>query len=140
MISFERFIPETGGMPIYLQIIRYIKRGMVAGVIADGDEVPSRRILSATLGINPNTVQKAYRMLEAEGLMISRTGAKSVISLSPEALFGVREEVLREDARRAVRLFRAAGLDMAEAEAMIRQYWDDPGDPPEPTPEEGEEA
>ena len=48
MISFERFTPEDGS-PIYLQILRYIKRGAVAGSIADGDEMPSRRVLSALL-------------------------------------------------------------------------------------------
>ena len=62
MISFESFIMEDG-MPIYLQIILFVKRGIIAGVIVDGDELPSRRVLSALLGVNPNTVQKAYRML-----------------------------------------------------------------------------
>ena len=63
MISFEQFTQEEGS-PIYLQILRYIKRGVVAGSIADGDELPSRRVLSALLGFNPNTVQKACRILE----------------------------------------------------------------------------
>ena len=51
------------------QIIRYIKRGAVAGTIRDGDELPSRRVLSALLGINPNTVQKAFHLLEEEQLI-----------------------------------------------------------------------
>ena len=76
MISFESFIMEDG-MPIYLQIILFVKRGIIAGVIADGEELPSRRVLSALLGVNPNTVQKAYRMLEEEGLIQSHSGAKS---------------------------------------------------------------
>ena len=63
MITFDQFKLEDG-MPIYLQIVLYIKRGIIAGVIADGDELPSRRILSALLGVNPNTVQKTYRLLE----------------------------------------------------------------------------
>ena len=63
MISFEQFRMEDG-VPIYLQILLYIKRGMVAGTVVDGDELPSRRMLSALLSVNPNTVQKAYRMLE----------------------------------------------------------------------------
>ena len=67
MITFEGFRPEDG-VPIYLQIIKYLKQGIVSGAVADGDELPSRRVLSATLGVNPNTVQKACRMLEEEGL------------------------------------------------------------------------
>ena len=78
MISFESFIMEDG-RPIYLQIILFVKRGIIAGVIADGEELPSRRVLSALLGVNPNTVQKAYRMLEEEGLIQSHSGAKSYV-------------------------------------------------------------
>ena len=78
MISFENFIMQ-GGSPIYMQILLYIKRGIIAGMIMDGDELPSRRVLSALLGVNPNTVQKAYKMLEDEGLIQSRAGAKSCV-------------------------------------------------------------
>ena len=73
MISFECF-PLEEGIPIYLQIIRHVKRGIVAGIVRDGDELPSRRVLSARLGVNPNTVQKAYRLLEEEaGSLIARS-------------------------------------------------------------------
>ena len=50
-ISFGR-----NGTPIYLQIIRYIQQGLAAGTIQDGDELPSRRVVSALLAVNPNTV------------------------------------------------------------------------------------
>ena len=60
MISFDEFAPAPG-TPIYRQILRYIQRGAAAGRIQDGDELPSRRVLSALLGVNPNTVQKASR-------------------------------------------------------------------------------
>ena len=67
MLSFDNFL-QTEGMPIYLQIIRYIKQGLVAGTVQDGEELPSRRVLSALLAVNPNTIQKAYRILEEEEL------------------------------------------------------------------------
>ena len=63
MVSFEGF-RAVDGVPIYLQIQTYVRRGCVAGTIRDGDELPSRRVLSALLGVNPNTVQKAFRLLE----------------------------------------------------------------------------
>ena len=66
MISFDDFL-LLPGTPIYWQIILYLKRGIAAGTVANGDELPSRRTLSALLGVNPNTVQKAYRLLEEEG-------------------------------------------------------------------------
>ena len=122
MISFEGFKMEEGS-PIDLQILRYIKRGVIAGHIENGDELPSRRVLSALLGVNPNTVQKAYRMLEEEGLIRSHTGAKSCMVLSDQTIARIREELLEEDARQAVEKLRQMGVTMEEAFALIRKYW-----------------
>ena len=62
MISFDSFIAQDG-VPIYQQIVKHIKSGIVSGTIISGDEVPSRRVLSALLGVNPNTIQKAYKIV-----------------------------------------------------------------------------
>ena len=64
------------GTPIYLQILLFIKRGIIAGTVVNGDELPSRRVLSALLGVNPNTVQKAYRLLEEDGLKTAQAWAE----------------------------------------------------------------
>ena len=58
MIHFEEMKLDENS-PIYLQIIDFIKGGLAAGTIVYGDELPSRRMLSALLGINPNAVQEA---------------------------------------------------------------------------------
>lgn len=123
MISFEKFIMEDG-MPIYLQILQYIKRGIIAGTIADGDELPSRRMLSALLGVNPNTVQKAYRMLEDEGLISSHSGAKSYMVLNDETIARVRGQLLEGDAVGIVLSMKQMGLSKAEAIALLEKYWD----------------
>ena len=60
MIDFSTFA-AADGTPVYRQILFFIKRGIVAGTVRDGDALPSRRALSALLGINPNTAQKIYR-------------------------------------------------------------------------------
>ena len=123
MISFDNFIMEDG-MPIYLQILQYIKRGVTAGTICDGAELPSRRVLSALLGVNPNTVQKAYRMLEDEGLISSHSGAKSYMVLPPETVERVRNELLEGDAVNIVTSMKQMGLSKAEAMALLEKYWD----------------
>ena len=123
MISFEKFIMEDG-MPIYLQILQYIKRGIIAGTISDGDELPSRRMLSALLGVNPNTVQKAYRMLEDEGLISSHSGAKSYMVLNEETVARVRVQLLEGDAIGIVLSMKQMGLSKAEAIALLEKYWD----------------
>ncbi|MBQ3103163.1 MAG: GntR family transcriptional regulator [Oscillospiraceae bacterium] len=123
MITFETFLMEDG-TPIYLQILLFIKRGIIAGTIVNGDELPSRRVLSALLGVNPNTVQKAYRLLEEEGLVASHTGAKSCMVLTEETVAQVKKELLESDARSTVAVLKQMGLTKAEALALIENYWE----------------
>ena len=111
-------------MPIYLQIILFVKRGIIAGVIADGDELPSRRVLSALQGVNPNTVQKAYRMLEEEGLIQSHSGAKSYVVLNSAVKERIRSELLESDAKSVIHSLRQMGLTKEDAVALIEKYWE----------------
>ena len=126
MVTFENFIPEDG-IPIYIQILRYIKRGIVSGVIVNGDELPSRRVLSALLGVNPNTVQKAYRALEDEELIDSRRGSKSCMDLSSEKIERVRSELTEADAIGVVKAMKQMGFSKEEAISLIEKYWDKEG-------------
>ena len=111
-------------MPIYLQIILFVKRGIIAGVIADGDELPSRRVLSALLGVNPNTVQKAYRMIEEDGLIQSHSGAKSYVVLNSAVKERIRSELLESDAKSVIHSLRQMGLTKEDAVALIEKYWE----------------
>ena len=122
MISFDSFLMEAG-IPIYLQIILFIKRGMISGQIQPGDELPSRRVLSALLGVNPNTIQKAYRMLEEEGLVSSHAGAKSYVVLDEATLPKIRAELLENDARTLIDAMKQMGLSKREALALIENHW-----------------
>lgn len=123
MISFDGFIPD-GILPIYLQIILFIKRGLIAGTIANGDELPSRRVLSALLGVNPNTVQKAFALLEEQGLISSRAGAKSVISVTDEQISGIKAELLLSDIRNITTALKQMGLSREEASRLIEENWE----------------
>lgn len=123
MVSFAGLVLEDG-TAIYLQIILFIKRAIVAGLISDGDELPSRRYLSTLLGVNPNTVQKAYRMLEEEGLMQSHTGARSYVLLNDLVKEKVRSDLIEEDARSVVNSMKQMGIDKSEALKLIDRFWD----------------
>ena len=122
MISFEDF-RQTEGVPLYQQLLLHIKRGAVAGKMVDGDELPSRRILSVTLGINPNTVQKAYRCLEEEGLVFSHTGAKSILVLDEQTLQKLRKELTENDVRQMVLALKTSGVTEEEATSLIHRIW-----------------
>ena len=124
MISFDQFVLEDSG-PVYLQIMRYIRQGIAAGVIGDREEVPSRRALSTLLGVNPNTVQKAYRLLEEAGLIASHAGAKSYVSASLERIEAVRAELLVSDVRRLAAALRQTGVSREEAQALLGRLWDE---------------
>jgi GntR family transcriptional regulator len=123
MISFDDFKMEDG-IPIYVQILLYIKRGVAAGHIRGGDELPSRRVLSSLLGVNPNTVQKAYRLLEEESLVSSTPGAKSCMLVDEDSKKRVRGELLKRDAERVVSAMKQMGISKAEALALIEMYWE----------------
>lgn len=124
MIDFGAFRAEDG-TPIYLQIIKYLKQGVVSGAVADGDELPSRRVLSALLGLNPNTVQKACRMLEEEGLLVSHAGAKSCVRVTPELRERVRAELIRSDAVAAASAFRRMGVPLEEAIELLKRAYEE---------------
>jgi GntR family transcriptional regulator len=124
MILFDDF-KASGGMPIYLQILSYVKRGIIAGTIVDGDELPSRRVLSARLGINPNTVQKAFKTLEDEGLIQSRAGAKSCVSVTQRVIRRLKEELLMEDVKNITKSLKQMGITKEESLELIEKYWEE---------------
>ncbi len=124
MISFEGFTLEEG-VPIYQQIILFVKRGIVGGAVCDGDELPSRRVLSTLLGVNPNTVQKAYRQLEEEGLIQSRTGAKSCVDLGAGKAQKVGSELLESDIKTVIRAMKQTGAQKEEALALLDRLWEE---------------
>lgn len=65
--------------PIYLQIVQSIMQLIMLGNLQEGDQLPAVRQLAVELGINPNTVQKAYRELEREGIIYSVAGKGSFV-------------------------------------------------------------
>lgn len=123
MITFEDFILEDDS-PIYLQIIRYVKRGIVSGAIENGEEMISRRALSALLGVNPNTIQKAYHMLEEEGIIRSRAGAKSCVEVDEEMKQGIRIALLSQDTANWVQAMKQMGVSKEEALKLVEVNWD----------------
>ncbi|MBF4695757.1 GntR family transcriptional regulator [Fusibacter ferrireducens] len=123
MISFDHFTIEDEG-PIYAQIIKHIKREIIAGIIQDQDEMPSRRMLSVLLGVNPNTIQKAYRLLEAENIITSHSGAKSYVTLTDVQIKQIKSQQLEGDAKSFVLALKQMGISKEEAIQLISRVWD----------------
>lgn len=123
-MDFAGFV-QIEGQPIYLQIMRYIKQGLAAGEIADGEELPSRRALSAYLTVNPNTIQKAYRLLEEEGLVQSHPGAKSYVQATEAQRAALRRELTEDQLRVMVRDMKRMGLTGEEAAALVKKLYEE---------------
>src|SRR5205814_6794657 len=70
----------SSGVPIYLQLMEQVKHGIETGAIRPGEQLPGIRPLAEELVINPNTVAKAYRELEHEGVIELRQGAGAFVS------------------------------------------------------------
>ena len=123
MIEFDSYKQEAG-IPIYLQLVNYIKRYVASGNAADGEELPSRRWISARLGINPNTVQKAFSLLELENIIVSKGGSGSVFTLPESKTKAIREEMLKSDIKRTVEVMKSSGLSFEEAVSIIKENWE----------------
>jgi GntR family transcriptional regulator len=75
----------SSGVPIYLQLMEQVKHGIETGALRPGEQLPGMRPLAEELVINPNTVAKAYRELEHEGVIELRHGAGAFVSANAGA-------------------------------------------------------
>ena len=97
--------------------------GIAAGTVQDGEELPSRRTLSALLGVNPNTIQKAFRILEEEGLIVSHVGAKSFVSVTREQVQRLEQQLPDTHARQFIKQMQAMGLGCTQVVGLVERLW-----------------
>jgi DNA-binding transcriptional regulator YhcF (GntR family) len=118
MISFR--VDGRSGVPPYLQIVQQVRQALRMGVLTVGDQLPTVREVVAAVAVNPNTVLKAYRDLEREGLVEARAGQGTfVMSLPPGPPPGIHSRLGRSLAH-WVRDARDAGLDDESIESLLR--------------------
>lgn len=90
-------IDNASTRPIYQQIIDQIKRDIALGRLKAADKLPTVRQLAAQLVLNPNTISKAYRQLEQDGIIVTRPGAGAYVAeLSSNLSKSVRKKLLCE--------------------------------------------
>src|SRR3954447_21051490 len=110
--------------PIYGQIADRVKFAVAGGVLRPGDLVPSVRELSKQLVVNPNTVARAYRDLQTEGLLESVRGmGLEVAEGAADRGRAERREKVRQRLRRAIEEARQSQMDPAEIEAILHEEW-----------------
>ncbi len=112
------------GIPIYDQLINGIIRLKMLGALKGGDALPSVRALASSLGINPNTVQKAYAILEERGVIYSVSGKGSFVSDDNESDKAVRDIALTEF-KKAVLDAKHKGLKIEELIKCVEEMEED---------------
>jgi GntR family transcriptional regulator len=104
-------LDARSGVPTYLQLVQQVRQAVRLGILHPGDQLPTVKEVVASLAINPNTVLKAYRELDLDGLVEGRRGQGTFVSSQPPPLQPDRVDALRATLRSWVESARAAGFD-----------------------------
>ena len=118
MINFR--VDGRSGVAPYLQIVRQVRQALRMGVLDVGDQLPSVREVVTAVAVNPNTVLKAYRDLEREGLVEARAGQGTFVRARPPGPPPGTHSRLGRSLARWVREAREAGLDDESMESLLR--------------------
>ncbi|THV29500.1 GntR family transcriptional regulator [Glycomyces paridis] len=117
MIEFR--LDRGSGVTPYLQLIRQVRQAVRLGRLREGDRLPPAREVVAALGINPNTVHKAYRELEHDGLVRSRPGVGTFVTAGAAASDAAQDPGVRSGLTDWVEAAERAGLDHEDMRAVF---------------------
>ena len=109
----------SSGVPIYLQLMEQVKHGIETGALRPGEQLPGMRPLAEELVINPNTVAKAYRELEHEGLVAARPGVGTFVLRTLDGPPPDKQAALRKALQRWLQTAFDAGLDSTAVLAFV---------------------
>ncbi|MFC9249467.1 GntR family transcriptional regulator [Streptomyces sp. NPDC057136] len=129
MIEFH--LDARSGVAPYMQLIHQVRQALRLGLLSEGDRLPTVKDVATKVAINPNTVLKAYRELEYEGLVAKKPGVGTFVSgtLSDASLS--EHEPLRQELLRWLDKARSAGLNEESIEALFLSTFRTPQHPEE---------
>jgi GntR family transcriptional regulator len=115
----EFHLDSRSGVSPYLQLIQQVRQALRLGMLAEGDQLPTVKDVVGSLAINPNTVLKAYRELEYQGLVAARPGVGTFVTktLADDSI--AAHAGLRTDLEKWLAEARRAGLDDESIEALL---------------------
>ncbi len=109
--------------PLYEQLARQLRWQIAMGFLAGDEPLPSVRQLSGELGINPNTIQKAYRLMEAEGLIYARPGRGNFVTPAVSEQRRKQQEAQMERAEQAIRSAKEMGIGRERIWEMLERIY-----------------
>jgi GntR family transcriptional regulator len=116
----EFHLNTSSGISPYLQLVQQVRRALLLGLLAEGDQLPTVKDVVGQLAINPNTVLKAYRELEHSGLVAARAGVGTFVTSTLSDASLAAHGPLRQELARWFGKARRAGLDDESIEALFQ--------------------
>ena len=123
MIEF--YLDTHSGVAPYLQLVQQVRRACKLGLLSEGDQLPTVQEVVGRIAINPNTVFKAYRELEHEGLVAGRTGVGTFVTRTDGEPSLAAHGPLRSALASWLAEARRAGLDDESIEALFQATFRD---------------
>ncbi|MDJ1135019.1 GntR family transcriptional regulator [Streptomyces iconiensis] len=115
----EFHLNDRSGASPYQQLVQQVRHALRLGLLTEGDRLPTVKEVARQVAVNPNTVLKAYRELEHEGLVAARPGVGTFVTRTLADASLVAHGTLRQDLRRWLTKARLAGLDEESIEALF---------------------
>jgi GntR family transcriptional regulator len=116
---FRFRLDGSSGVPPYLQLVHQVRQALLLGYLQEGDRLPTVKDVATDLVINPNTVVKAYRQLEHEGLAGGRPGQGTFITATAAPVAPEAQENLRASLEAWLRTAAEAGMNDDAVTALI---------------------
>ncbi len=124
MLNF-RDIKLNNRVPVYVQIALFVKQQILLGKVSSGDPLPSKREIAAQLNINPNTAQKAFKLMEDEGYVITNGNQGSVIYIDEKVYSRIKTELTQNMVKDFIGTAKAIGLSFKDVIDLVSKYWDE---------------
>jgi GntR family transcriptional regulator len=120
MALVEFHLDPQSGVSYYVQLIQQVRQALMFGLLKSGDRLPTVKEVVGQVALNPNTVLRAYRDLEHDGLVVSRPGLGTFVAAGvSSAVAHDSYRSLRADLERLIGKARAEGLDDGEIAGLF---------------------
>ena len=110
-------------VPVYEQIVEQTKQFILSGILTAGDQIPTVRQLSSSLSLNPNTIQKAFKELDREGLTFSSPGRGCFVSAGAKKILSEQKREELKQMEEQIRQLALGGVKKEELLEMIERVY-----------------
>lgn len=124
MLDFSSLILNNKD-PVYIQMSHFVKKKILLKHVQTGSELPSRREVAAILNINPNTAQKAFKLMEDEGFIVTNTNVGSMIYVDDAIYTKIELELTQAMVKEFVNSAKAVNLSFKKVIELITDKWED---------------